>query len=324
MGKEIYKFDQESFIYVKVEYSVWRKIFRLFRIVGFAVILAMGFYLLFSLFLASPQERKLQYELDYFTQQYELINLEFDQVETALEDMQKRDDNVYRVVFNSEPYSSSVREAGVGGNNWYQEVLDGYDNSDVVIQTAERLDLILKKLLIQASSFDEIINLSTERKEMLAHVPAIQPISSKDLTHIASGWGYRMHPIYHIRKFHYGIDLIAKSGTSIYAAGAGTISNVKTSKTGYGKHVVVNHGYGFKTLYAHLSKFNVKVGDKVNRGDVIGFVGNTGTSTSAHLHYEVHKNNKKVDPKHYFFQDLTPLEYEQMIELCSNNGQNLD
>lgn len=246
-----------------------------------------------------------------------------EKVEKVLSHLQETDDNLYRTIFEAEPISSSLREGGIGGVNRYAE-LEGYDNSRVVIETAERLDRIRKKVYVQSKSFDDLIELASEKEEMLRRIPAIMPISNKDLKRTASGWGYRIHPIYKIRKFHYGMDFTAPTGTEIYATGDGVIKRVISSKRGLGKHIVIDHGYGYATTYAHMNRFNVRQGQKVKRGDVIGFVGTTGLSTAPHLHYEVALNGKKVDPANYYFNDLTPAEYERMIELAMRSGQSFD
>jgi len=186
------------------------------------------------------------------------------------------------------------------------------------------LDKITKKLYVQSKSYDYLIELAKNKEEMIACIPAIMPISNKDLTRTASGWGWRIHPIYKIRKFHYGMDFTAPTGTEIYSTGDGVVEVVENSLRGYGKRVIISHGFGYKTLYAHLNGFNVRRGQKVKRGDVIGFVGTTGTSTAPHLHYEVFKNNKKVNPVHYYFNDLTPEEFDKMIFISSNSGQSFD
>ncbi|MEA1886121.1 MAG: M23 family metallopeptidase, partial [Bacteroidota bacterium] len=256
--------------------------------------------------------------------QYELMNKDLEKVEKVLAHLQETDDNLYRTVFEAEPIPTSLREGGIGGVNRYEE-LEGYDNSTIVIETAMRLDRIKKKTYVQSKSFDELKVLASEKEEMLRSIPAIMPISNKDLTRTASGWGYRIHPIYKIRKFHWGMDFTAPTGTEIYATGDGTITRMRSSKRGFGNHIVVDHGFGYETVYAHMNRFNnVRVGQKVKRGDVIGFVGSTGLSTAPHLHYEVHLNGNKVDPANYYFNDLSPEEYERMIELAMRSGQSFD
>jgi len=195
----------------------------------------------------------------------------------------------------------------------------------VIVETAKRLDLLTKAVYVQSKSYDEVVNLARSREDQLSSLPAIQPISNKDLTRTASGWGFRIHPIYKIRKFHYGMDFTAPTGTEVYATADGTIERVQKSRRGYGNLIVVNHGYGYKTLYAHLNDFNkARVGKKVARGDVIAYVGSTGLSTAPHLHYEVHLNRKKVNPVNYYFDDLSAEEFDRMIELSMRPGQSFD
>ncbi|HAX96896.1 MAG TPA: peptidase M23, partial [Prolixibacteraceae bacterium] len=191
-------------------------------------------------------------------------------------------------------------------------------------ETAKKLDIVAKQAYIQSKSYDEVLNLALDKEKMLAAIPAIQPLSNQDLKRTASGWGFRIHPIYKIRKFHYGMDFTAPVGTEVYSTGDGVVKDVVSSKVGYGKYIEIDHGYGYLTLYAHLNDFNVRKGQKVKRGEIIGFVGNTGTSTSPHLHYEVHRNGTAVNPQNYYYMDLTPAEYERMIALSSNMGQSFD
>ena len=265
----------------------------------------------------------LNREIKQLSTQYELIQNKLTQVELVLDDLQQRDDNIYRVIFEADPIPKSIRKAGYGGVNRYKD-LTGYNNSDLIISTANKIDQITKQLYIQSKSFDDIIELAKNKKDMLAATPAIQPVSNKDLSRMASGYGYRIHPIYKTRKLHTGMDFSAKTGTPIYATGNGKIEKVKKSRRGYGNYVIINHGYGYKTLYAHMSKYIVRKGQKVKRGDVIGYVGNTGMSMAPHLHYEVHKNGKKINPVNFYYNDLTPELYEKMLEICSQNNQSFD
>jgi murein DD-endopeptidase MepM/ murein hydrolase activator NlpD len=207
--------------------------------------------------------------------------------------------------------------------NRYGE-LEGFSNSELVIQTAMRLDKIRKKIYVQSESFDELIAYASEKEEMLGSIPAIQPLSNKDLKRTASGFGYRIHPIYKISKFHSGMDFTAPTGTEVYSTGNGVISTVKSARRELGNHIIIDHGFGYQTVYAHLDKFSVRVGQKVKRGDVIGYVGNTGLSTAPHLHYEVLVNGRHVDPAMYYFNDLTPEEYDRMLEISSKSGQTFD
>lgn len=287
------------------------------------LVLALLYNLVFSAFFDTPKEKELMRENKQLELQYEILNKKFDLVEKTLDDLQRRDNNIYRVIFETEPIPSSVREAGFGGSERYEK-LRGLDDSELVIKTSKRLDKLSKQLYIQSKSYDQIINKAENKEEMLASIPAIQPISNDDLTRTASGYGWRIHPIYKIKKFHDGMDFTAPTGTEVYATGDGVVSKVKNSYRGYGKRVVVDHGFGYKTRYAHLTSFNVRRGEEVKRGDVIGYVGNSGLSTAPHLHYEVLKDGKQVNPVHYYFNDLTPEQYEKMIFISSNSGQSFD
>jgi murein DD-endopeptidase MepM/ murein hydrolase activator NlpD len=245
------------------------------------------------------------------------------QVEKVLDEIQERDDNIYRVIFEADPIPTSIRKQGFGGVNRYKKLL-GLSNSELMINTSKKIDQLTKQLYLQSKSFDEVIDLAKNKSNMLASIPAIQPVANKDLKRMASGYGYRIHPIYKTRKMHYGMDFSAKTGTEIYATGDGVISKIKRSKRGYGNYVKINHGFGYETLYAHMSKYIVKRGQKVKRGEVIGYVGNSGISTAPHLHYEVRKDNKKINPMNFYYNDLSPEEYEKMLEISLQSNQSLD
>jgi len=288
-----------------------------------SVFIALIYWTIFAAFFDSPKEKALKREVQQMTIQYELIHREMADVENVLVDLQKTDDNLYRSIFEAEPIPSTLRDGGIGGVNRY-EALEGFNNSNLVIETANRLDKIRKKIYVQSKSFDDLIKLSRNKEEMLKCLPAIIPISNKDLTRTASGYGMRIHPIYRISKFHYGMDFTAPLGTDIYATANGTVVGVLTAQRGLGKHIIIDHGFGYSTIYAHLSNFNVRVGQKVQRGDIIGFVGSSGTSVANHLHYEIKLNGVNVDPVNYYFEDLSAADYEKMVEIASKTGQSFD
>lgn len=323
MAKSKFKYNPESLSFDKIRLSLRDKLLRFFSYFLASIFLAVLYAVVFTLLFDSPKEKALIRENDQLALQYDGLNRKLGTVEKVLEELQERDDNIYRTIFEAEPISASIRNAGMGGINRYAE-LEGYDNSEIVIETAKRLDKILKKVYVQSKSYDEVINLALNKEMFIASLPAIQPISNKDLKRTASGWGYRIHPIYKIRKFHEGMDFTAPTGTEIYATGDGTVVATISSRRGYGNEIRIDHGYGYVTRYAHMSAFNVKKGQKVKRGDVIGFVGSTGLSTAPHLHYEVHLNGKKVNPVNYFFDDLTADEYDKIIELSMASGQSFD
>ncbi len=323
MAKVKYKFNHNSLKYDKIVFTSKQKFYRFLTYFTATLVIAVIYNVFFIVFFDTPKEKGLIRENQQLATQYEVLNNRFDLVDKTLEDLQKRDDNIYRVIFEAEPIPPSVRSAGFGGTNRYVD-LQGFKSSDLVIETARRLDNITKQLYVQSRSYDEVIEMAENKEEMVACVPAIMPISNKDLRRTASGWGWRIHPIYKIRKFHYGMDFTASTGTEIYATGDGVVEVVENSLRGYGKRIIIDHGFGYKTLYAHLNGFNVQKGQKVKRAEVIGFVGSSGTSTAPHLHYEVFKNNKKVNPVHYYFNDLTPEEFDKMIFISSNSGQSFD
>ncbi|MCU0457865.1 MAG: M23 family metallopeptidase [Bacteroidales bacterium] len=323
MPKTKYKFNHETLSFDRIRLGLRQTFLRLFGYFIASLFLAGIYGFIFAFIFDSPQEKALKREIAQLTLQFELMNKEMENVEKVLFHLQETDDNLYRTIFESEPVASSFREGGIGGVNRYEE-LEGFSNSELVIETARRLDRIRKKIYVQSESFDELIAYAREKEEMLSSIPAIQPVSNSDLKRTASGFGYRIHPIYKISKFHSGMDFTAPTGTDVYSTGNGVIREVKSARRELGNHIVIDHGFGYQTVYAHLDRFNVRVGQKVKRGDVIGFVGSTGLSTAPHLHYEVHVNGRPVDPAMYYFNDLTPEEYERMLEISSKSGQTFD
>lgn len=323
MAKVKYRYNSESLSYDRIEKSFGKKLLVVLSYLVVLLAVAIILNLLYSGLFNTPKEKKLMRENNQLLFQYELLNERIADLESVLSDIEKRDDNIYRTIFNAEPIPRSIRDAGFGGVNRY-EYLEGFDQSEIVIETAKKLDKITKAVYVQSKSYDEVINLALNREDQLACLPAIQPISNKDLTRTASGWGFRIHPIYKILKFHYGMDFTAPTGTEIYATGNGRIVTVEWSRRGYGNQIIIDHGYGYRTMYAHMSDFNVKLGQEVKRGDVIGYVGSTGLSTAPHLHFEVHLNGKKVNPINYYFNDLSPEEFDRMIEISMHSGQTFD
>jgi murein DD-endopeptidase MepM/ murein hydrolase activator NlpD len=318
-----YKFNPDSLSFDKIRLGIKTLLFRFLAYFIGSVFVALIYWIIFAAFFDSPKEKALKREVQQMTIQYELIHREMANVENVLEDLQKTDDNLYRTIFEAEPVPSTLRDGGMGGVNRYA-ALEGYNNSNLVIETANRLDKIRKKVYVQSKSFDDLIKLALNKEEMLKCLPAIIPISNKDLTRTASGYGWRIHPIYKISKFHYGMDFTAPLGTDIYASANGTVVGVLSAQRGLGKHIIIDHGFGYSTIYAHLSNFNVRVGQKVQRGDIIGFVGSSGTSVANHLHYEIKLNGVNVDPVNYYFEDLSAADYEKMVEIASKTGQSFD
>lgn len=323
MKRTKYKFNPESLSYDQIVISFKARLIKFLTYFMASVAVAVLYYAIFSNFFSSPKEKKLLNENAQMRLEYEVLNKKMQNVEAVLNDLQQRDDNIYRTIFEAKPIPKTYREAGFGGVNRYSD-LEGFEFSNLMIQTAQKLDKITKKIYVQSKSYDEVIKLALRKEEMLRSIPAIQPISNKDLTNAGSGWGWRIHPIYKIKKFHEGMDFSAPTGTEIYATGDGVISDLDISYRGYGWKIVIDHGFGYQTLYGHCSGFNVVKGQKVKRGDVIGFVGSTGLSTAPHVHYEVRINGSPVNPINFYFNDLSAAEYEKLIEISTNSNRTFD
>ncbi len=326
MAKKKYKFNPNTLSYERVGISWKEKLGKIATYLSSSLALAIIMVIIFLNFYETPRSKALKRENQRMQTQYELMSHDIDRVQRVLNELQQRDDNIYRVIFEADPIPSSVRKAGFGGSNKYSH-LESLDNSELIIETAKKLDIVAKEAYIQSKSYDEVLEMALNKEKMLASIPAIMPVANEDLKRTASGWGYRIHPIYKVRKMHYGMDFTAPVGTPVYSTGDGKVIEVsgsKRSRSGFGLAVTIDHGYGYETIYAHLNGFNVKVGQEVKRGDLIGYVGNTGGSTAPHLHYEVHHNGSAVNPQYYYFKDLTPQEYEKMIAISSNIGQTLD
>lgn len=323
MPKVKYYYDAKSLSYQRVE-RTWKTqvrntvLFLLASVLFAALMLFLG-----DQYIDSPKERQMRREIEFMQDQYSLLNRRLEQMDQVLKDIGNRDDNIYRVIFEADPIPLSVRASGFGGANRYKS-LEGFDNSGLIKDAARKVDLISKQLYVQSQSFDEVIDLAKKKTEMLQSIPAIQPVANKDLNRIASGFGYRIHPIYKVRKLHTGMDFSAPVGTPIYATGNGRVIFSSRNSSGYGIHVVIDHGYGYQTLYGHMSKTAVRNGQRVKRGELIGYVGNSGTSTAPHLHYEVIRNGSKVNPVNFFFNDLSPEEFELVIQLSSQENQSFD
>ena len=323
MAKKKYIFNPQTLEYE--EYKTSRKK-RFWSVVLYLLSTGATAFLIVILiqnFFGSPTERMQAREIEYLRLQYDIMNDKIDEIDLLLGEMEERDDNIYRVIFESEPIPSSVRKAGYGGSNRYV-ALDGYVNSDMVINTAKRIDVLSSQLYVQSKSFDEIYEMAKNKSEMLACIPAIMPVKDTDIYRISSHYGQRTDPFYKVTKFHEGIDFSGPIGTGIYATGDGVVKKVEKNKNGYGNNILVDHGYGYMTRYAHLNTIMVKKGDKVKRGQEIGTMGNTGKSTAPHLHYEVIKNNKTVNPINFFYNDLTPEEYDKILELSQHPSQTMD
>ena len=325
MFKTKYYYDSKTLSYRKIKVSKdvqLRNILAfLFSAAFFGIIVLL--VLLQSPLLNTPTELSQSREISNYKFQLDLMNKKLDQLNIVLAEIEQRDNNIYRVLFETDPIPSEVRKAGFGGVNRYEN-LEGFENSELVIETTKKIEILTKQIVIQSKSLDEIERLASEKEKLLAAIPSIQPIKKNDLTRMASGYGYRTDPFNKSRKMHYGMDFTAPRGTPVYAASDGKIIRADSRATGYGKHVRIDHGFGYITLYAHLNKYNVRKGQKVKKGDVIGFVGSTGRSQAPHLHYEVHKDKKRVNPINFYLGNLTPDEFDNLLKLANQENQSLD
>lgn len=325
MKKVKYYYDTENLAYRKIKPKKGQ---RLGVIALFLLASGLFGFLCFVIlintpFFETPKDRLQAREIENMKINYSILNKKMDQVDEVLENVAERDNNLYRVYFNSSPIPEEQRKAGFGGINRYK-ALEGYDNSELVVSTTKRVDVISKELVIQSKSLDEILKLAKEKEKLLTAIPAIQPVKNEDLKQMASGFGYRSDPFTKIRKFHAGMDFSAKTGTPIYATGDGVVDRADNTASGYGNHIVIRHGFGYETLYGHLSKYKVRAGQRIKRGDVIGFVGSTGRSEAPHLHYEVHKNGEVVNPLNFYYGNISAAEYAAISKLANQENQSLD
>ncbi|PID68797.1 MAG: peptidase M23 [Flavobacteriales bacterium] len=323
MAKVKYYYDSDTLSYRKIELRKRDKLKRF--LVFFLGAVSFGILFMFTAlqFIESPKEKALNRELENMKLRYELLDKKMNQASQVLEGLQHRDNEIYRLYFEASPIPEEQRKAGFGGVNRYKS-LEGFQNSDMIIDASKKMDILAKQLYVQSKSLDEIIALAEDKEELLAAIPAIQPVRNEDLTRVASGYGWRSDPFTKARKMHKGMDFTAPTGTPIYATGNGIVDRADNRATGFGEHVEIDHGFGYKTIYAHMSKYAVKKGQKVSRGDLIGYVGNTGRSSGPHLHYEVHKNGKAINPINFYYGNLTPDEFEEMLRIASQEGQSFD
>ena len=325
MSKVKYYFDAETLSYRPIKATNSNRIinFLLFVLSSFSFGLICLLILLNSDILNTPSEVAQKRTIQNYELQFDILNKKLSQLESVVANVEERDNNLYRVYFEASPIPEEQRYAGFGGVNRYRD-LEGYDNSELIINTTKRLDILTKQTVVQSRSLDEIERLAANKSELIAAIPTIQPIKNKDLTRVASGFGYRIDPFTKKRRFHYGMDFTAKRGTPVYATGNGIVKRADNRSSGYGRHIRIDHGFGYVSLYAHLTKYNVRRGQKVKRGDIIGYVGNTGRSAGPHLHYEILKDKKKINPLNFYYGNLSPKEFEALLSQSKQENQSLD
>ena len=323
MSSAKYYYDPETLSYreIRVSKTAALKYFLWFLLAS----LLFGLLIVFtaSYYFESPREKALNRELQNMELQYSILDQKMGEIEGVLENIEERDNAIYRLYFEANPIPEAQRTQGFGGVNRYSK-FEGYKNSDLISSAHQRLDVLQKRIVIQSKSLDEITNLAKDKENFLAKIPAIQPIKNEDLTRMASGYGYRTDPFTKIRKFHYGMDFTAPRGTPVYASGDGIVKRADSRSSGYGRHVRIDHGYGYMSLYAHLYKYNVRRNQRVKRGDIIGFVGSSGRSQAPHLHYEIFKDKRRINPLNFYYGNLTSEEFNDLLIKASIENQSLD
>ncbi len=326
MRKEKYVYNTHTLRYEKVVESWRTKLLRIFGFICAALLTGFIFTLISHRFFPSPKEQVLLHEIDQLKVNYNRVLGELEQMSKVLENLRDRDAYAHRMIFGMDPIDKGVWEGGVGGHDQYEQFRQFKNSGDLMASVQQKVDQLKRQMVIQSKSLDTVLNMAKEKEKMLASIPSIKPVRSDKLARgiqLLSGFGYRIHPIFKVPKMHAGIDFTAPKGTPIQATGAGRVIKAERG-SGYGYHVIIDHGYGYQTLYGHMSRMDVKVGDKVVRGQQIGLVGSTGTSTAPHCHYEVHYRGDKVNPIHYCMDGLTPKEYQELVEAAGAANQSLD
>ena len=323
MRNVYYKYNDKTKMYDRVYPNVRTRLFTYMRNAIFSILLGVLGYFATLLILGTPESADdLRAENARLQSQYAILSQRMDEAIGVMEDISQRDDNLYRVMFMADPVSDAVRNANYTGTNRYEKYED-MDNAELVIATTQKMDMLSRQLYIQSQSFDELLEFYRNHEDMLLHLPAIQPVANKDLKRTASGYGYRIHPIYQQRIFHKGMDFACDIGTPVYATANGVVKNARYER-GYGYVVTIDHGYGYETRYAHLKSYNVKRGQRVVRGETIALSGNSGRSTGPHVHYEVLQRGRHVNPAYYYFMDLDAEQYDEMVRLAENHGKVFD
>ena len=323
MKKIKYYYNTNTLRYEKLEVPLRVKLLRIFGFVAAALVTAgLISYVAFQ-FIGSPKEKILQQQNENLKDNYTDLSKQVQSIQQQMKELEKRDNDVYRAIFEASPIPDSARAKELEIKKEIASILSIKDNQ-LVSAIMTTLNNLTSRISVQKSSYDEVDELVKNKEQLLSRTPAIQPVSNKDLNRVASGYGYRIDPVYKTTKFHAGLDFSAPQGTPIYATADGTITTSGNSGNGYGNHVIINHGYGYETLYGHMVRVKTRGGQTVKRGEVIGWVGSTGKSTGPHCHYEVHKNGEKINPIYFFFNDLSPEQFDMLLKKAAASNQSFD
>jgi murein DD-endopeptidase MepM/ murein hydrolase activator NlpD len=323
MKKIKYFYNTNTLRYEKLETPLRVKLLRVLGFISAAIVTAIIIVSIAYRYFPSATERRLIQDNQELQQQFEVLEERTKKIQQQVTELEKRDNEVYRTIFEADPIPDSVRAKEIASQKENQLVMKmaNFQLENSIVETINNLS---NRINSQERSYNEIAEFIKDKETLLASTPAIQPVSNSDLKRVASGFGYRIDPVYKTVKLHNGLDFAAPQGTPIYATANGTIRVAANTGTGYGNHVVINHGYGYETLYGHMFRIKVKVGQKVKRGEIIGWVGSTGKSTGPHCHYEVNKNGRHLDPVYFFYNDLTPEQYDRLLKLAASSNQSFD
>lgn len=323
MKKIKYYYNTNTLRYEKLEVPLQVKLLRIFGFIAAALVTAALISYFAFQFVGSPNEKLLRLQNERLRDRYADLNEKAKSLDKQMAELEKRDNNVYRAIFEANPIPDSARAKEIENEKEIATV-EGMANSQLLSSITQTLTTLSSRVKVQSKSYEQIDELIKNKEKLLSHTPAIQPLSNKDLNRIASGFGYRIDPVYKTVKMHAGLDFAAPQGTPIYATANGTVKIAGNKGNGYGNHVIINHGYGYETLYGHMVKVKSNPGQKVTRGEVIGWVGSTGKSTGPHCHYEVHKNGNKIDPVYFFYNDLTPDQFDRLLKQAAASNQSFD
>lgn len=327
MRREKFFYNKQTLQFEKIRLSFQEKLKNFFGIGSAIIVTGILFAQVWMYFFPSSEQHVLHKEIDQLKSELKVAESNFDQLSSVVNNLQDRDRRIHRMVLEMDPIDDNIWEGGVGGSNKYSELQNFSRSGDIMAQLRQKVEKLKRQMVVQSKSFDEIEKMAIDKEKMLASIPSIKPVRSDKLNQrveLLSGFGYRLHPIHKIMKMHAGIDFSAPQGTAIQVTGDGVVVNVEHDRGGYGLHVEVDHGYGYRTLYGHMSATNVRVGEKVKKGHQLGKVGSTGTSTAPHCHYEVHYKGKPVNPIDYVLDGLSPTQYQELVRLSELDNQSFD
>ena len=323
MKKIKYYYNTNSLRYEKLVTPLRVKLLRILGFLAGAIVTALIIVVIAFQVIDSPKEMMMRQENNRIKEDYRLLNARVRTMQQQMVELEKRDNHVYREIFEANPIPDSARAKSLEKQQEVQ-LAESMEDNELAYSIAATLDKMMNRIAFQKKSYEEIEAMIRNKEKMLAATPAIQPVSNKDLSRIASGFGYRIDPVYKTVKMHAGLDFAAPQGTPIYATADGVVRLAGNTGNGYGNHIIINHGYGYETLYGHQYRIKAKVGQKVKRGELIGWVGSTGKSTGPHLHYEVHKNKRHIDPIYFFYNDLTPEQFDRIVKMAASGNQSFD